>query len=76
MKVTLNPLNLKAFYDLDIDFDIDSDVDSEYDFLKPCIWICVRILGQKFLLVNQYPYSLLDSFNSKWVDNGNLTGIW
>ena len=49
--------------------------------VKLCIWICVRILGQRFLLVNQYPYSLLDSFNSQWVDNGNLTlafdhGLW
>ena len=41
--------------------------------MKPCIWICVNILEQKFLLVNQYPYSLLDNFNSQWVDNGNLT---
>ena len=49
--------------------------------MKPCIWICVRILGQKFLLRNQYPYSLLDKFNSQWMDNGNLTlafdhGLW
>ena len=27
----------------------------------------------KFLLKNQYPYSLLDKFNSQWMDNGNLT---
>ena len=49
--------------------------------IKPCIWICVRILGQRLLLVNQYPYFLLDKFNSQWVDNGNLTlafdhGLW
>ena len=49
--------------------------------IKPGIWICVRILGQRFLLVNQCPYSLLDKFNSQWVDNGNLTlafdhGLW
>ena len=49
--------------------------------MKPCIWICVRILEQKFLIVNQYPYSLLDNFNSQWEDNGNMTlafdhGLW
>ena len=27
----------------------------------------------KILLINQYPYFLLDKFNSQWVDNGNLT---
>ena len=48
--------------------------------IKPCIWICVK-LEQKFLLENQYTYFLLDSFNSQWVDNGNLTlafdhGLW
>ena len=32
-----------------------------------------EILQQKFLLINQYPYFLLDKFNSQWMDNGNLT---
>ena len=48
--------------------------------IKPCIWIWVK-LEQEFLLENQYPYFLLDSFNSQWMDNGNLTlafdhGLW
>ena len=49
--------------------------------IKPCIWTCVKILQQKFLRINRYPYFLLDKFNSQWMDNGNLTlafdhGLW
>ena len=73
----------KSFEPESIDFDIDSDIDSEYDFedheamyLDMCENLRAKIPAR-----NQYPYSLLDSFNSQWVDNGNLTlafdhGLW
>ena len=44
--------------------------------LKPYIWICVRILGQRFLLENQYPYFLLDSLiHNGWIMVNSDFGI-
>ena len=65
------------------DFDIDSDVDSECDFedLEAIYLDMCKNFRAKIPAKNQYLYSLLDSFNSQWVDNGNLTlafdhGLW
>ena len=77
MKVTLNgnPSNLKEFMILILTLisTLMLTQGMTLKILKSCIWIGVRFLGQRFLLVKQYPYSLLNNFNSQWVDNGNLT---
>ena len=82
LNLLIDPMTIKANTSITIaNIKSKLPIPIQLKIMKPCIWICVRILGQRFLLENQYPYSLLDKSNSQWVDNGNLTlafdhGLW